>query len=120
MRIGKSGGGGSTLVVAETLVFDGNTPNPAAYTDLDLSGVVGANAAVVLLKYVNLTGANPSIWLRRNGDAGLTNGSHCAASFPSPNYSARLFIETDNNGVVEWRCSSVGLRIQFFIEAYIT
>ena len=33
---------GATLTVSETEVFNGNSPNPAAWTDLDLSGTVGS------------------------------------------------------------------------------
>ena len=56
--------GGATLVVSETEVFNGTSPT--VWTDLDLSGTIGANVAIVLLKFSS--GANAWIAVRKNGD----------------------------------------------------
>ena len=95
----------TTLTVAETQVFAGNSP--IAWTDLDLSGVIGANPAIVWLKvYSGAGGANIS-WagFRINGDAeptatATTYGSniiHCGVvDF------IYVVVPTDANGIIEW------------------
>jgi len=113
---------GSLLTVAETEVFNGNSPNNV-WTDLDLSGVIGTNTALVLLK-VNSASDGFTLAMRKNGDADLfqhadidTRG--CAnISFDATHNPFVLLVATDINGVIEWILSGARL-VVIDIIAYI-
>ncbi len=91
------------VIVAETEVFNGNSPNPFAWTDLDLSAVVGANHALVLLKFRNENGAAKNTAFRPNGDTDSSFRSiGCAAGNAGGNLFAHFIITTDAAGIVEW------------------
>ncbi len=98
----------SHLTVVGTQVFSGLSPT--AWTDLTLSGVVGSNAALVLLKIkAVLTGRD--IAVRKNGDtdeAWVLNATEAAgaALFKSmANVHHVVIAVTDSVGVIEWRTS---------------
>ena len=63
--MGSIGNPGAKLTVFETQVFNGTSPT--TWADLDLSAVVGANPALVVLKIAGGTGGK-SVSLRKNGD----------------------------------------------------
>ena len=97
-----AGGAGASLTVAETEVF--NATAPVSWTDLDLSGVIGANSAMVLLK-VKQSGRSH---LRRNGDANdpwSTNDLPQGTAGVQGNF-LRVLVETDASGIVEWRAEN--------------
>jgi len=102
---------GVTIKSTETEAFNGTSPNPTAWTDLDLSAIVGAKVTFCILKCYN---ADPAVArdfaIRTNGETeidtnhtygfdrigGLLNVQHglCAAF-------------TDSAGIVEWSYNNV-------------
>lgn len=97
---------GASLTVAETEVFNGTSP--LNWTDLDLSGTIGENATLVLLKIgtpsvsQTVTGA-----FRPDGDtneyyAGTTKGSHVFSSVGA-DAASLVVLCTSSAGIVEWR-----------------
>ena len=96
-----------------------NAIGPAAFTDLDLSAVVGARQAEVLLSFLNNSGGNCAVYTRRNGEAaaasqygagGITasaNGEICYAK-----------VVTDVAGIIEWAISNVAGTHTVIVEAY--
>lgn len=110
---------GAALTVAETEVFSGTAPT--SWTDLDLSGTVGANSALVLLKVYRE--ADYYAAFRKNGDTdefyvaeantkgvaiGYTSGQHCV-----------VLVATDDAGKVEWITGSATAGWTVDIIAYI-
>ncbi len=90
------------LTVAETEVFASAAP-PLAWTDLDISAVVGTNAVLVLLK-VGVT-VNPNQYaFRINGDGEPTLTLRYAANTVDlpVNEFAYVICATDANGILEW------------------
>ena len=84
-----------------------NAVTPVAWTDLDLSGVVGAKQTLAILKVMMPT-FNEAICFRKNGDAdehytvapsGAGNLGNAADIFQT------VVIPTDNVGIIEWRSS---------------
>lgn len=98
---------GSELTVAETQVY--NASAPVTWTDLDLSSVVGANSALVVLKCAVPTGSSCNLAVRKNGDtdefsaAFYSNSVGCAAGQPLSNSALLivLLVATDINGIIE-------------------
>lgn len=114
---------GATLTVAETEVFNGNTPAAAAWTDLDLSGTVGANAALVLLKFwINVD--LKSIAFRKNGDTDefyttdLVPGG-CALGRSNAGLFMVFIVCTDATGKIEWKCEDLNEPVTIDVMAYI-
>jgi len=95
---------GGVLTIGETGVFAGNPPD--AYTDLDLSAVVGAQAVLVMLRFRDDTG-NGNYSVRRNGDAQDYEGGDGAncGSTGNTGLSCCLITPTDSSGVVEWEAT---------------
>lgn len=94
----------SKLTVAKSQVFSGTSPT--AWTDLDLSSVIGVNPALALLE-VGSTGGNLDAAFRPNGDAdayatGSATGLGANCISVVQNYYIIVIISTDNNGVIEW------------------
>jgi len=116
------GVGGATLTVAETEVF--NDTSPTAWTDLDLSGTIGSQATLVLLK-IQADVDIRTIAVRKNGDtdefynttlAAKTMG--CAIGVGGTNAQIVLLVATDGGGIIEWKVSGEGT-ITIDIIAYI-
>ncbi len=99
------------LTVAETEVYNGNSP--AAWTDLDISAVVGTNPALVLLKIYYPAGAQESFAFRKNGDGDeFYSGSYdsagaAAGSTVAANIFYAVMVATDVLGVIEWKTDGV-------------
>lgn len=99
-----------TLTVAETEVFNGLAP--VAWTDLDLSGTIGSQATLVLLKIADTHNISDSyVAVRKNGD---TDEFYVVPGVAKPMGAALgmifeltphivLVVATDNSGVIEWR-----------------
>jgi len=89
-------------------VYD-NAVAPMAWTDLNLSSVIGKNRALVFLKFKNrYNELSNVIHLRSNGDtANVATSSVFAGAnnivMISHGYIAHLVMETDENGIVEWK-----------------
>ena len=82
-----------------------NAGAPAVYTALDLSGVIGANRALV---YLHVTaGDNYDYSFRTNGDtvAGNTLGNCEFSNILSPGHAVFL-VMTDAAGIIEWEGNS--------------
>ncbi len=99
-------GGGAAVTLSNTEVFNGALAVNNAWEDLDLSGVVGSNVALVLLGIVDLTGTI-RFGVRTNGDTddyefGGLEAAGCANAYFSAatNYSA-LLVTTDATGKIE-------------------
>ena len=94
-----------------TLVYDHQKPS-ANWTDLDLSGVVGANYALVLLKVKCFAGTEIEYAFRPDGD---TDDYISSRNSPSggnylrigPGSVSLAILETGSNGYIEW-CSPNG------------
>jgi len=115
-------GVGGILTVAETEVFTGAAP--LAWTDLDLSGTVGAQSTLVILKVAH-TLAGPTIAVRKNGDtdeyfndaAGI--GAACTRSDVAANFHAILVVVTDASGIIEWMSAHNDITATIDVIAYI-
>jgi hypothetical protein len=102
-------GGGMTFV--STVVHNANSV--AAWTDLDLSAVVGSNTAMVYVEVKN-NGAADEFRFRTNGateEVGHTApaiyGGGASASTIRASGIAYMWIMTDSSGIVEWRTTNV-------------
>jgi len=91
--------------IAQTEVFTGNSPT--AWTDLDLSAVVGANLAIVLLK-ITLAAGGARVAVRKNGDtddqySGTATGAGGAgqATLDATKFTVLIAV-TDSAGIIEW------------------
>lgn len=96
---------GASLTVAETEVFNGTSP--AAWADLDLSGTVGANPALVVLKAYPPGSLSKYIAVRKKGDtdefyAG-SDAAGCAWIDTSAQIHFVLVVATDGNGFIQWK-----------------
>ena len=90
---------GTVLTVAETEVY--NAAAPVAFTDLDLNAVVGANAALVMLKVV--CSAGTIFHFRRNGDADDRSPTYdIGTAVGEAAEFGVVLVETDAAGIVEW------------------
>jgi len=100
-RIGERGWVHSGVKVVD------NELTPTSWTDLDLSGVVGAQNTFVLLKLKNRNANAVNIRIRCNGDTdesswlSVTGVNQC--NLPAQNDTAYLVCETDEAGVIEWK-----------------
>jgi len=96
------------LTVAETEVF--SDTSPTAWTDLDLSGVVGANYALVKIKWLPGSDNQRMASFRKNGDTDEfyeSTGQYISGCVALYNYIVGVhivaIIETDNAGKIEWK-----------------
>ena len=99
----------ASLTVAETEVY--NAAAPVAWTDLDLSGTIGSQASLVLLKLTCAANQDTYYAVRKNGDAdefyraqtqpmGVAIGFVYTGSYV---HHITLLVATDTNGVIEWK-----------------
>lgn len=115
---------GAQLIVAETEVFNGNTPDPSAWTALDLSGTVGSNFALVILK---VDGDIKTVAFRQNGEVDefynvtlntYGSGLQLIRGWGSSAVETVL-VPTDSSGVIEWKAENVATACVIDIIAYI-
>lgn len=98
--------GAATITVTETQVFTGNAPQ--AWTDLDLSGTIGGNAALVLLK-VYCAVLNNYIAFRKDTDTdefyavAIQEGAGCAFIRNKSDIHYVVLVAAHTNGFIEWR-----------------
>jgi len=98
--------GGANFTVSGAEVFNGSSPT--TWTDLDLSGTVGVNSALVILRIESATDMNATA-VRQNGDtADYYNVSAEASAYGvalahhDSTASLVLITTTDTAGVIEW------------------
>ena len=99
----------SPLTISGATAFSGTSPT--VWTDLDLSSIVGANSAMVMLSFFTSNVDDKYVAIRRNGD---TIDYHIEAAVPSGIASAKsdtnravvLMCVTDTSGIIEWKTSA--------------
>jgi len=104
-----AGGGGVSLTVPAgvgTEVFNGSAPT--SWTDLNLSGTIGAQTTLVLLKFLAVGFVNRAAF-RKNGDTDeldvTTAGGGAHYVYAGPNTYGVAVVATDSSGIVEWKCT---------------
>ena len=111
------------LVVAETEVFAANSPNPAAWTDLDISAVVGSNVALVMFKVMLTTsGGNKRFSMRKNGDTEISHLGNIGVSGifnPGSGSFNYVICPTDASGIVEWYYENAADAVTIDVVAFI-
>jgi len=112
----------SVLTIAKTEVFSGNSPNPSAWTDLNINAVVGANVALVILAVKCADGSYLAV--RQNGDTDEYFRAHTAAFGAgflagSTNVYAVLVVPTNASGVIEWKAQTVDSPVVINVIAYL-
>jgi len=118
-----AGGGGASFVVSGTQVFSGDSPS--SWTDLDLSGVVGSNSALVMLRIHAGSDMN-AVCVRMNGDTveyysavADSSAQGVALAHHDSTNAIVLMVVTDTSGVIEWR-TEASQTATIDIIAYIT
>lgn len=113
-----------------TLVLDGGvspSPNPSAWTDLDLSARVGTNISLVVLKIeTQEAGGVVDVGVRPNGDTSEYAGDSEPAgasggrldSGVGKNEAMIVILETDANGIIEWYADQAALDIDITLLGY--
>ncbi len=92
---------------------------PAVMTDLDLSAVVGARHALVLLRVENQTGANCTVYTRTNGHAlAIVGTGPSIAVIGVTNHLGYVCVVTDGAGIIEWFGTNVAGTVVLVVEAY--
>jgi len=99
----------AVLTQSDTEVFNATMGAATTWQDLDLSGVVGSNVALVMIKITIGAGGANSYAIRRNGDAdqmygGANQGMACASNFGAVTFQI-LMCFTDGSGVIEHICN---------------
>jgi len=112
----------NNLTVSETEIFNGTAPTD--WTDLDLSAVVGANSAMVLLKISNPTLQLGNTAVRKNGDTddflvGAAGGGCAAIINSAATYFNVVLVTTDTSGIIEWKATAARAGTTVDIMAYI-
>ncbi len=105
-----------------TQVFSGTSPN--AWTDLNVSGTVGSNVALLLIKIGGTGGSIGDFAVRKNGDTDeiySTFGEKGAAAAGAGVSSVFciLVVATDSSGIFEWRATNAVATTTVDIIAYI-
>ncbi len=113
-------GAGASLTVSETEVFNGTSPT--AWTDLDLSGTIGSQVTLVLLKGVT-TPTHRWITFRRDGDTddfrqASSWGYGVAGADQIQGRHGVYLVATSSSGVIEWITESAAAWVLDII-AYI-
>jgi len=107
----------SRVAFPYTEVYNGNAPG--ALTDLDLSSVVGAREAEVLLRFLNNQGGNMAVYCRKNGDT-VTPGLGLGKSGTVANGEmCHTIVRTDTAGIIEWSTAlTSGGNVVIHVERY--
>ncbi len=103
-----AGGGASLTVIAGVGTEVYNSTSPTSWTDLVLSGTIGAQATLVMLKIFSGAAAY-RVCVKQNGDTdemyqqgdGYTNAQR--SDVGGHGY---FWVHTDANGIIEWRTQS--------------
>ena len=97
-----------------------------SYTDLDLSGTIGAQKTLVFLKVVNNESSNRHVKFRPNGcteDVGDTSTLYQGSGATNIRMTAGecnfIIIMTDSSGIIEHKCKTASSDIDVFLMGYI-
>jgi len=109
------------LKKVDTVVFNGNSPGVAAWTDLDLSSVVGVAQKAVMLRITSGNGG--SIGFRTNGDTTdyyetVGTNSNVASVAPTTAIYDVAIVVTDSNGIIEWKSELLNQATVIVVIAY--
>ena len=101
-----------------TEVFNGVAPT--AFADLDLSGVVGSNLALVMLRVSTESAATYNI-LSTRPNGGVASGGTVVNTdqYFKAGASATLLQKTDSSGIIEWYNGGAGMTVIVTVLAYI-
>ena len=116
-----AGAGSATLTVSETQVFSGTSPT--GWVDLDLSGTVGAQATLVMLK-IYLGNFSDAVAVRKDGDTdefystATADARGAALALTAPIHIV-LIVATSDTGVIEWKAAAARASTTVDIIAYI-
>lgn len=108
------------------VVYNANSPNPSAWTDLDLSAFVGSRYAFVMLRFYSNVAGNAGYAIKPAFEAGdclpnafPANSGGCHSIDLVQNKPGYICINTSQIGHIEWYCDAVDrltqVSIQFFI-----
>ncbi len=124
MDSGIRAAGGASLTICDTSIFSSIT-TPTVWTDLDLSGNVGAKATLVFLA---VTCANTSFpfAFRKNGDAKefFYNNSAkplgvACVNMPGGAIYLVAAVFTDASGILEWKTINTGQQTDIILLGYL-
>jgi len=113
-------------------IFDGDTPNPAAWTNLDISAKVGARQVMAFISIFNREVAGGAVALAFRIDAAVNRETR-AQGFPATcggtvnsnlqneavDGLSYVLIKTDPSGVFQWRSDQVDHAIIMGLEAWL-
>ncbi len=112
------------IIFTETEVHNGNVPN--TWTDLDLSGTIGAHPALVFLKFHSLTASFNQVGVRKNGDTDdcwwtLVEPERLGVNISDSHssYWTHLLVVADSSGKIEMR-AEYAINMTIDIMGYIT
>jgi hypothetical protein len=109
----------STTGYSTTQVFTGTAPT--AYTDLDLSSVVGTKQRVVMLAVTNGGGASEPYSFIRKGSSyttGVLNPNGVSAVNVANGKTSFVIVTTDTSGVIQWTGDAAPASTVINVEAY--
>lgn len=93
---------------------------PAAMTDLDLSGTIGSNRALVFLKIKDDAGVGDAYYFRVNGETDTVSTGEGLQKVvnDAANRFAYIWVLTDTSGIVEWYSDAQG-DTEIYVLAYM-
>lgn len=118
---GYEGATAGQLTVADTEVYA--AAYPTAWTDLNLSATIGAQATLVVLK-VQFYTADMQVFFRRNGDTdehynvGAAGANIALQGVASTTAYILILVHTDPSGIIEWK-STIAYSGSIDVVAYI-
>lgn len=122
MKVNNPAQPGLSLTVAETEVFNGTSP--ISWTDLNLSGVVGARHAIVLLKIFSpWAGGGLQASFRAKGETeyvSTAGNTSYSAALTGQSVYAMVFVHTDADGIVEWNCDRAEPNFTIDVVAFLS
>ena len=105
----------SPLTCCDVNIFNGNSP--IAFTELDLSGTVGANCALVYFT-VYTEGGAADFHFKPHGDAPEDQEDGVSFAHITGVGLAHLLLLTDASGKVSWKASAA-IATHLYIRSYI-
>lgn len=91
---------------------------PLAYTDLDLSSIVGSRKAIVILSFEQSSGGNVNYRTKPNGKAKDPPSSNLTSMTCATNNIGWVAVWTDATGKIEWMADNVAA-VTIIVEAYL-
>lgn len=104
-----------------TIAFDTNSPNPSAWTDLDLSAIIGTRVCICILRLTyGVIAGSPIAKFRPNGDTvDRSNAYKIEVYQGAQNLTGHIIVLSDAAGIVEWYVNSISVPTTITVEAFI-